>query len=166
MLFQKDNLDFLKKKINEIKLAKFSAEINSVLHLPNNVITALKVDDDGNIWFFTSYNGNYASKMDKCFYATLEFYSKGANGRLHIDGKATVIEDENYTNPFVVNKNKNNSVYNVVLIKLKILKAEYFKVRETSHPSINETIRNIFADMFYPDAHKQFDFFEGAPAEV
>src|ERR1700753_1893595 len=95
MVTKAENLQFLKQKIHEIRSAKFSADIHSLLQLPNNVITILKADNEGNVWFFTSSNGVYAGNMDKNFYASLDFYNKASDCRLHIDGSAAIVHDAN-----------------------------------------------------------------------
>jgi len=159
------NLDFLKRKIQETRLAKFNAEIGSVLQLPNSIITTLKADDEGNIWFFASCNYTYATNLDKYFYASLDYYNKETHCRLHIDGRATVVEDEEDVLPFQITKHRSSFTYNVILIKLKILKAEYYEARQIT-TSFKETVRNIFAELFYPNAHKQFNFFETIQNEI
>jgi general stress protein 26 len=140
---ENERLDFLKRKIQEIQLAKFNAEIDSLLQLPNSIITTLKVDDEGNVWFFASCNGTYAPNMDKYFYASLDYYNKETHCRLHIDGRATVIEDEEDILPFHITKHRSNFTYNVILIKLKILKAEYYEAKQIT-TSFKETVINIF----------------------
>ena len=42
MLTKNENLLFLQKKIGEIKIARFSAEIDAGLQLPNNIVSTLK----------------------------------------------------------------------------------------------------------------------------
>ena len=62
--FQRDkNLDFIKEKIKEIKIAIFKTELNPELQLPNNIIQTFKVEDDGTVWFFTSCNGNHVENI-------------------------------------------------------------------------------------------------------
>jgi general stress protein 26 len=166
MIRKNEHLDFLKKKIQEISLAKFSAHSDSLLQLPNNIITTLKTDNEGNIWFFTSCTGTYARNMDTSFYASLEYYNKESNFRLHIDGKATVVEDKDDMAPFFITKKTDSFIYNIVLIKLKILKAEYHETRQMVTSSFKETVRNIFVGLFYSNAHKQLNFFETVPTHL
>ena len=75
------NLEFLKEKITDIKIALFKTELNPELQLPNNIIQTFKVEDDGTIWFFTSCNGNHINHIDRSFYA----YTKGKQ-RLSVFG--------------------------------------------------------------------------------
>src|SRR5665647_2040618 len=94
MLTKDDNLLFLENKIQQIKMAMFRAEIDSELQLPNNIISTIKTDSDGNIWFFTSCNGEYAKNIDKHFFAYLEYYQKGQDFRLRLSGKASIVEGD------------------------------------------------------------------------
>ncbi len=70
-------LTFLRSKIEEIRIALFKAEMDSVLQLPNNIISTLKVDDEGYIWFYTSCNGTYAPQVQKEFFHTLTTIKRG-----------------------------------------------------------------------------------------
>src|SRR4051812_13878190 len=80
---------FVKEKIEKIKVALFRAESESVLQLPNNIISTLKVDDEGYIWFFTSCIRSYAPYLDKELDVSLSYYQKG-NDCLRINGKAFI----------------------------------------------------------------------------
>ena len=149
-----ENLGFLINKTQEIKRALFKADINSPLRLPNNIITTIKTDDDGYIWFLTSCNGNYAKSIDKSFYAYLEYYQKGGGDRLHISGRASIVESSSEAD-YSVDKNK--LPYNQLLIKLKIFEAEYIDEKPIVATSYKETIRNFFYYMLYGHPHRQFD---------
>src|SRR5690242_14155633 len=93
MEYHHQELLFLKEKIEEIKVALFKAESESVLRLPNNIITTLKVDEEGCVWFFTSCSRHFAQCFDRELPVSLDYYQKG-NKCLHITGKA-YIEDAN-----------------------------------------------------------------------
>jgi len=75
---------------------------------------------------------------------------------LRVSGLATIIEDEDDIGPFTIDKN--NFAYNIVLIKLKILKAEYFENKHIFSSSFKEAIRNIFGELFFSNAYKHFTF--------
>src|SRR6266542_6095366 len=109
MEYRRDDLLFLKEKIKEINVALFKAESDSVLQLPNNIISTLRVDD-GHVWFFTSCAGPYAQHLDKELYASLYYYQKG-NNCLQISGKAFVENaDEALLNADVAEKNALNKI--------------------------------------------------------
>ena len=150
-----DNLGFLKQKIGSIKIALFKSEFNSELHLPNNIIQTIKVDNDGTVWFFTSCNGDYAKYMDKSFYAYLDYYRKGTDCRLQISGKANIVEDENEE----LDSDHQKSTYGkLVLVKLKIMQAEFFESRSHITTTWTDKIKNMINHLFPAPTHRVYDF--------
>ena len=149
-----ENLFFIKEKIEEIKIALFKAEINSILQLPNNIISTLKVDDDGYIWFYTSCSGPYADEIDKEFFAYLEYHQKGRDTRLRISGKATVVDNSNKAFSSLTD----GSVNGLLLLKLKIMHAEYTATDfEKPHNWMNR-IRTSVIDFLSASNARKFDF--------
>jgi hypothetical protein len=156
ILHKDENLEFLNSKIREMRIAMFRAEASSLLCPPNNIITTLKTDNDGNIWFFTSCNKSYAKNIDKCFFASLDYYQKGTECRLRISGNASIVENAMEA-PVRINKNE-GSQQGLFLIKLKILTAEYSENKATTHASVKDQLKNFFHKIFYAPEYRQFDF--------
>ena len=154
---QDEKLGFLQKKIMDIKIAMFRAEMHSGFPLPNNIISTIKADEHGNIWFFTSCNGNYAAHIDQHFYAYLEYYQKGRDARLRISGKASIVKDDTVDDDPVMIEDMSKASGNLILIKLKIMQAEYFENRPVQSPNISNRIKNFFSDLFVP-THRTYDF--------
>lgn len=150
-----DNLDFLKQKINFIKIALFKSEFHSELHLPNNIIHTIKVDDDGTVWFFTSCNGDYAKYIDRSFYAYLDYYKKGTDCRLQLSGKANIVEDENEGLGADYEKGPYGKL---VLVKLKIMQAEFFENRPQVTTTWTDKIKNMIHHLFPAPTHRVYDF--------
>ena len=150
-----DNLDFLKQKINSIKIALFKSEFNSELHLPNNIVQTIKVDDDGTIWFFTSCNGDYAKYIDRSFYAYLDYYRKGMDCRLQLSGKANIVDDENERSG---NGDDTGAYGKLVLVKLKIMQAEFFENRPLVTDSWTDKLKNMIHHLFPAPTHRVYDF--------
>jgi Pyridoxamine 5'-phosphate oxidase like len=157
MLTKDDNLLFLENKIQEIKIAIFRPEINTELKLPNSIISTIKTDSDGNIWFFTSCNGEYAKNIDKHFFAYLEYYQKGQDCRLRLSGKASIIEGDSETGNSAVETNSPVNTH-LVLIKFKILYAEYIENRQSPPVSMKEKVKTFFTDIFIPHSNRKYDF--------
>ena len=150
-----DNLDFLKQKISSIKIALFKSEFNSELHLPNNIIQTIKVDDDGTVWFFTSCNGTYAKYIDRSFYAYLDYYRKGTDCRLQLSGKANIVDDENEG---LGNDYEKGAYGKLVLVKMKIMQAEIFDNRPYETTSWTDKIKNMINHLFPAPTHRVYDF--------
>ena len=133
-------LNFLRSKIEEIRVALFKAEINSVLQLPNNIISTLKVDDEGFIWFYTSCNGKYAPQVDKEFFAYLDYYQKGRDSRLRVGGRACIVEGCGADASSVDSSN-------LLLLKMKIMQAEYFGSDAGKQQSWVKKVRTTFTEL-------------------
>lgn len=151
------HLAFLKNKIEEIKVAIFKPEMNSELHLPNNIIEVIKVDGNGMIYFFTSCAGNYATNLDRSFYAYLDFYRRG-EGRLMISGRAEIVDSED-ENMFPKNNFSAKTAAQIVLVKLKIMQAELVEagIRQPRETFMNK-MKHAMSQLFFTPTHKVYDF--------
>jgi len=157
--YQDQNLHFLKEKIKDIKIALFRSELDPELQLPNNIIQTLKVEDDGTVWFFTSCNGNQVKNIDRPFYAYLSYQKKGTGCRLQISGKASIVENDNDGLFSMCDYSKGN-YGTLVLVKMKIMQAEFFENKPFENVSWAEKIKNSFAYLFMAPAHRIYDFAE------
>ncbi len=155
---QDENLFFIKEKISDIKVAIFKSEINSELQLPNNIIQVLKVDNEGTVWFFTSCSGDHKQTIERSFYVYLDFHRKGVEGRLQISGHANVVEDQD--DDFLNISNYSKSTANrLVLIKMKIMQAEYFEAKPSPQVSMMDKIKMAFQQFFFDNTqHRIYDF--------
>jgi hypothetical protein len=151
------NLAFLQEKIKDIKIALFKSEINSELQLPNNIIHTLQVEDDGHIWFFTSCTGNYAQNLERSFYAYLDYYKKGTDCRVQLSGKAVIVEDDHEAFLTMSNYSK-TTAGRLVLVKMKIMQAEYFENRQVPGVSWKNKLKEVFHHFFFSAPHRIYDF--------
>ena len=158
--FQRDkNLDFIKEKIKEIKIAIFKTELNPELQLPNNIIQTFKVEDDGTVWFFTSCNGNHVENIESSFYAYLDYQKKGSGCRLQLSGKASIIKNDDQGLFSMCNYTK-GSYGKLVLIKMKIMQAELFENKIPQNNSWTEKLKYTFSHLFMLPAHRHYNFSE------
>jgi general stress protein 26 len=157
MRYHDDNLSFLQEKIKDIKIALFKSEMNSELQLPNNIIQTLKVEEDGHVWFFTSCNGDYAKNIDRSFYAYLDYYKKGTECRLQLSGKAVIVDDEDESFLTMSNYSK-STASRLVLVKMKIMQAEYFENRQIPSITWKDKLKEAFNHFFFAPTHRVYDF--------
>lgn len=151
------HLTFLREKIKEIRVAIFKSEINCELSLPNNVVETIHTDDEGNIFFFTSCNGNYAGQIDVPFYAYLEYHKKGTDTRLRLSGKAIIVkEDTECSSP--ENEEHGISARSIVLVKMKIMQAEYFGEPVHQNNTWSQKLKSSFNHLFFPSSDKHYTF--------
>ncbi|HSB92052.1 MAG TPA: pyridoxamine 5'-phosphate oxidase family protein [Flavitalea sp.] len=127
-------IHFLQEKIEDLRSALFFSYSNAVLKMPTTIVTTLKVDDSGQIWFFISRPAQFLQEFDKEFPARLDFFKKGKSFYLKINGKARIVDDPEEVNSLVSLPDdiRTQAMYQMVLVKLKIQHAEYFE-REASH---------------------------------
>lgn len=158
MAVQQDHLEFLQRKIGEIKVAMFRPEMDSELQLPHNIVSTIKTDEDGNIWFFTSCNGKYAKNIDQEFFAYLDYNQKGGAYRLCISGKASIVQGDPADHVARLHTHYGMSD-NIVLVKLKMMHVEYFENKLLQNESSLKTrIVDFFSEMFNSHHYRQFDF--------
>jgi hypothetical protein len=157
MFTKDDNLLFLENKIREIKTAIFKPEINTELKLPNSVISTIKTDGDGNIWFLTSCKGAYKKSIDKHFFAYLEYHQKGQGCRLRLSGKAVIVEEDSEADSFITDADLPADA-NIVLIKFKILYAEYTENKPAAPITMKDKVRSFLTNIFIPVPASKYDF--------
>ena len=150
------NIEFLRKKIVEIKTALFRSESDADLKLPDNIIRTLRVEDDGTVWFFTTCNGNYARFINKPFYATLAYYKKDTGCSIQLGGNATVVEND-YKSPFH-NRRNDEDAYKIVLVKMKIIQAGVFENKSFGNISWAERMRTVINNLFIAGPQRVYNF--------
>ncbi|MDQ6608456.1 MAG: hypothetical protein M3Y85_01390 [Bacteroidota bacterium] len=130
-------LSFLQEKIEEIGSAIFYNLSDSVLKLPTSIVSSLQVDEYGFVWFSMQKPKQNLSEFDQEFPVKLDFYKKGKDYFLQVVGKGFLVADpeEMYnlvTLPEDIKELANNTI---VLVKVKIQKAEYYETRTTHNTS-------------------------------
>ena len=126
-MLTENQLNFFREKIQELRSALFFNTSNAVLKLPACIISTLKVDEAGQVWFFVNRPGQYLHEFDKEFPAKLNFFRKGKRFFLNLSGKAYIISDPEELNELVSVDDdvKQKAIANLVLIKFKITNAVY-----------------------------------------
>lgn len=124
-------LSFIQKRIEEIRSAICYNLSESVLKLPTSIVTTLKVDEYGFVWFFVQKPVQHLSEFDHEFPVKLDYYRKGTGYFLQVTGKGFVVTDPEEMNAFVdlPEDVKKQTEENMLLVKVKILKADYYQTR-------------------------------------
>lgn len=137
-----NDLDFLREKINELRSALFFNTSNAVLKLPTCIISTLKMDEAGQVWFFVNRPEQYLHEFDREFPARLDFFRKGKRFFLHLTGKAYIVSDPEELNEIisVTDDVKQKAISHLVLIKFKIAAADYYE-RTVPGKSIAQKVR-------------------------
>ena len=135
MLNHSFNSTLLRQKIQELKNALFFSENNAVLRMPTTIISVVKVDELGQLWFFVPRPTQALQEFDREFPVRLEFFRKGKGFFLHIKGKAYIVDDPEEVNSLLFEELKEQLSSNMVLIKVKMGKADYFESAIGAHHS-------------------------------
>jgi general stress protein 26 len=121
------DLRFLQEKIQDLKHAIFFSENTSVLRIATTIISISKVDELGQMWFFISRPQQALHEFDREFPVRLEFFKKGRQYFLHVSGKAFIVTDPEEVNCLVDDDIRKQTGHHLVLIKVRMLKADYFE---------------------------------------
>jgi hypothetical protein len=124
-------LSFLQERIEEIGSAIFYNLSESVLKLPTSIVSTLKVDEYGFVWFFVQKPTQQLSEFDQEFPVKLDFYKKGAGYFLQVMGRGFVVTDPEEMNAYVTLPEdvKKLASEKMALVKVKIQKADYYQTR-------------------------------------
>jgi hypothetical protein len=110
------NLQFIRGKINQLRTAVMYSMSNSISRLPNDIVTAIKVDEEGYLWFICRGPHPAVKEYDQSFPARLSFFRKGYDFFVEISGKATIVNN-NYTGE--------KEGQRTLLVKMNMLNIEY-----------------------------------------
>ncbi len=124
------NLEFIRTKIAEVKTGIMYNISDELVKIPNNIVTIIKVDDEGQLWFLSRHPGVRISECAEAFPARLHLYRKGVPFHIEVNGKATVMNKAYY----VLNGDFGNNQYlKFVLIRMSMMNVEYTEPEEKHH---------------------------------
>jgi hypothetical protein len=121
------NLPFLRSKIQELKNALFFSQNSSLLRMATTIVSIVRVDELGQLWFFVPRPQQALHEFDREFPVRLELFRKGMGFYLHITGKAYIVNDPEEVNSLLFDDLKEKMSGDMVLIKVKMGKADYFE---------------------------------------
>lgn len=115
------NLNEIRRKILKLRTAIMYSLSDDVLKFPNSIVTALRVDNEGQLWFVCQKPPMNISEYDHSFPARLHFYHKGVFFHIEVSGKATIAE-ENYSGYLPIEMPAKE---NLMLIRMSMNSIEY-----------------------------------------
>lgn len=117
------NLQFIREKIYQVRSAIMYSMSNELIKLPNNIVKAVKVDEEGQLWFICKHPGRQVDQCDQTFPARLHFYRKGVFFHVEVSGKATIVNDTNVSTT-------TGGIEKPLLIKMTMNSVEYTEPHE------------------------------------
>jgi len=84
------NLQFIEKKLSEIRTAVMHIDGNNVVKLPNDVVSFLKMDESGKLWFAAHKPRCRLRTYEQTFPVHFSFYRKGIPFFVEVSGTAVI----------------------------------------------------------------------------
>jgi general stress protein 26 len=134
VMLNQSEFHFLREKIQDLRSALFFSQNTSLLRISTTIVTILKVDELGQMWFFVPRPRQALHEFDREFPVKLEFFRKGKRFFLHILGKAFIVTDPEEINSLMYEDIKEKATDHLVLIKVKMSKVDYFESAPASQP--------------------------------
>lgn len=149
-------LSFLQHKIQEIGSAIFFNLSDNVLKLPTSVVSTLKVDDFGLIWFFVQKPRQNITEFEADFPVRLDFFKKGTNSFLQVTGKGWVVTDPEEKNALDImpEEARQLAMKDLVLVKVKMLKAEYYEPKASARSTWWQSAVNAITSLFRNNGYR------------
>ena len=135
------NLQFIREKINEVRSAIMYSSSDEVIRLPNNIVSAVKVDEEGQLWFVCDRPCYMPEQYPPTFPARLHFYRKGKFFHIEVSGAARIVNNV---------QSDNNGSENRMLLKMEMKNIIYTETptrqNNTLGQWLHKTFRLILAD--------------------
>jgi hypothetical protein len=118
------HLQFIRERIQQLRTAVMYSMSDSIFKLPNDIVTALRVDNEGQLWFICrAYLP--VEECEQSFPARLRFYKKGYDFHVEVSGKATIVNTD-YSDYKNIGKEKDKRDSDkFILIKMTMTSIEY-----------------------------------------
>ena len=157
-------LQFLQEKITEINSAIFFNLSDAVLKFPTTIVSTLKVDDYGYVWFFVKKPKQNITEFETEFPVRLDYFKKGTEYFLQIMGKAWVITDPEEQNNFIaLDENlKSSDVEGSVLVKVKMMKADFQETQTRNSNSWWANAKYYFFTWFRSSEYRPSQFIQAS----
>lgn len=135
-----NNLQFLREKVYSLRTALMYTMSNSLIKVPNNIVTALRIDDEGYLWFTCTASAQHLNAYETSFPVRLHFFKKGIGYYMELSGKASIIKN------YEVDRDRKEGDPSL-LIKMNILNAEYVEPATRKKSKLDVWIENACAWM-------------------
>src|SRR5688572_5580924 len=157
-------LQFLQEKIKEIKTAILFNLSDSVLKFPTTIVSTVKTDDFGYVWFFVKKPKQDIREFETEFPVRLDYFKKGKECFLQIMGKAWVITDPEELTSFIsLNDEMADEISDdMVLVKVKMMKADYQETNKASNSWWANTIGYIFTWFRSSNTYRPSTYFQAS----
>jgi general stress protein 26 len=157
-------LQFLQEKIKEINSAIFFNLSDAVLKFPTTIVSTLKVDDYGYVWFLVKKPKQNINQFETEFPVRLDYFKKGTDYFLQIMGKAWVITDPEEVNLFTsaTEEMSRQDADDSVLVKVKMMKADFQQTQSRNSNSWWANAKYYFFTWFRSSDYRPGTYFQAS----
>jgi hypothetical protein len=113
-----------------LRSALFFGQNSGSAKMPASIVTVLRVDDDGCLWFFVKRPHNWLFAGEREFPARLDFFKKQVGYFLQITGKALVLSEKDidmHDWADIPTESGKNVLNELMLMKVKMLNVDYYE---------------------------------------
>ena len=145
---------FLQEKIKTLASAIFFNQSDAVLKLPTSIVRILHIDEYGYIWFYIQKPAQQLTEFEKEFPVKLDFFRKGLDYSLQVIGNGYMVNDPEELLIVTTNINevKQFDPGKMILIKVKMTRADYFDNISGSKSSWLQNAINLVQSWIFPHA--------------
>lgn len=145
------HIKFLQDKLQELKSALFFSMSDSILKMPTTVVSTVKVDEVGQIYFFINRPTQYLHEFDREFPARLDFFKKGTRFFVKVIGKACIVDDPEEVNGLksLHEEIRQNASDQMVLVKVRIQHADYYENADENEITWFQYLKDSFKKWFF-----------------
>jgi len=155
------HIQFISRKIADIKVALFHCHSTGILKIPTCVINTFKVTEEGDILIFMARPMQELSQFEKEFPVSLNYFKKGESYFVNIFGKARIINDPEELYAYELSSEEmNNALNKEMLIRVQMLKADYYERNPLKTNTWLSKIKDFVYNSFAPANHdnRSYDF--------
>lgn len=151
------NLEFIRSRIYEIRTALLYSLSDEIIKLPTSLISVLKVDEKGQIWFLMNRPPKLMEKNEQKFPARLQFYRKGKPFYMQVSGRAALVENmAALSHLFSATRTIRKAVsHNLIVVKLKMDNVEYHEKTVAGKPmsTAKKILQYLYTSVFAPSPY-------------
>jgi len=153
-LSTRQQLHFLQEKIRDIGSAIFFNQSEAVLKLPTSLVTTVKVDDFAYLWFFIKKPKQDVRQFENEFPVRMDFFKKGMDFFVQVAGTGKIVVDPEALSVFFkLHPDLDESLaVSFVLVKVKVVKAEYFETHSRVPSSLWRSALTVFSGWLHHPA--------------
>lgn len=120
---------FVRQKILQIRSALFFCQHDKLVKIPTSIVTVLRADENGVLWFFVKRPLLTMDVFANEFPVRLEFFRKKAGYHIQVWGKAFIVQDNDVLMDEwadISPASKEDLLHQLVLLKVKMMNIDYF----------------------------------------